>query len=385
MSWLPRLSRSPGGDVAIDLGTANTLVYVRGRGIVVSEPSVVAVDSVTSEVQAVGDDAKRMIGRTPARIAATRPLRHGVIADFEVTQQMLRYFLDRLHLSRFSRRRVVMCVPSGVTQVEIGAVEEACLAAGAHEVHMIEEPIAAAVGARLDISEAAGRMVVDVGGGTSEVAVISMGGMVVKRSLRTGGYDFDDAIVSLLRRDYGLVIGQPTAEALKIAIGSAGPLDEELVGEVRGRDAVTGLPRKVTLTSDEVRVGCEEPLRAICDAVKEALEETPPELAADIVDNGILVAGGGVLLKGFPQRIESETQMPTHLAESPLTCVAEGAGQSLEELQALTRKARAARAYSVTSPYLRPITRGRRDGPRRSRRRRSRGRNSSFRGAGQEP
>ena len=372
--------------MAIDFGTANTLVYVRGRGIVVSEPSVVAIDLVTGEVQAVGDDAKRMIGRTPARIAATRPLRHGVIADFEVTQQMLRYFLDRLHLSRFSRRRVVMCVPSGVTQVEIGAVEEACLAAGAHEVHMIEEPIAAAVGAGLDISEAAGRMVVDVGGGTCEVAVISMGGMVVKRSLRTGGYDFDDAIVSLLRRDHGLVIGQPTAEALKIAIGSAGPLEEELVGEVRGRDAVTGLPRKVTLTSDEVRRGCEEPLRLICDAVKDSLEETPPELAADIVDNGILVAGGSVLLKGFPARIQEETHMPTTLADSPLTCVAEGAGQSLEELEALTRKARASRSYAVTSPYLRPVTRGRRERPRRSRRRRSRGRGrGSWRGASQEP
>jgi rod shape-determining protein MreB len=256
--------------------------------------------------------------------------------------------------------------------VEIGAVEEACITAGAHEVHLIEEPIAAAVGADLDISEATGRMVVDVGGGTSEVAVISMGGMVVKRSLRTGGYDFDDAIIGLLRRDHGLVIGQPTAEALKLAIGSAGPLEEELTGEVRGRDAVTGLPRRVGLTSEQVRVACEEPLQAICDAVKVCLEQTPPELAADILNNGILMAGGGSLLRGFAARIEEETHMPTHLAESPLTCVAEGAGRSLEELHFLSRKARKSRAYAVTSPYVRPAMRPRHDGSRRARRRRFR-------------
>jgi rod shape-determining protein MreB len=358
--------------MAIDLGTANTLVYVHGRGIVVSEPSVVAIDATSGEVHAVGDEAKRMIGRTPARITATRPLRHGVIADFEVTQEMLRYFLARVRLGRLSYRRVVMCVPSGVTQVEIGAVEEACISAGAHEVHLIEEPIAAAVGAGLDISEAAGRMVVDVGGGTSEVAVISMGGMVVKRSLRTGGYDFDDAIVGLLRRDHGLVIGQPTAEALKLAIGSAGPLEEELTGEVRGRDAVTGLPRRVGLSSEEVRAACEEPLHAICEAVKDSLEQTPPELAADTLNNGILMAGGGSLLRGFTDRIEEETHMPTYLAESPLTCVAEGAGRSLEELHILSRKARRSRAYAVTSPYVRPAIPGSTDGSRRSRRRRRR-------------
>ena len=284
-----------GGDIAIDLGTANTLVYVRGEGIVVSEPSVVAIDSATDDVVAVGDEAKRMIGRTPANISAIRPLRHGVIVDPDVTEEMLRYFIGKARLARHGHPRVVLAVPSGLTGIEVSAVEEASLSAGAGEVHLIEEPIAAAIGAGLDIAEPTGRMVVDIGGGTTEVAVISMGGMVVQRSLPVGGYEFDDAIVSMLRREHGLSIGQPTAEGLKLTIGSAGVLDEELVSEVRGRELSTGLPRGVPITSQGLRPALEAPVAAILAAVRDVLEETPPELASDIASNGILLAGGGSL------------------------------------------------------------------------------------------
>jgi rod shape-determining protein MreB len=345
--------RFGGGDIAIDLGTANTLVYVRGEGIAVSEPSVVAVDSVSGDVVAVGDEAKRMIGRTPASISAIRPLRHGVIVDFDVTEQMLRYFIARVRRRRFGHPRVVLCVPSGLTGVEVSAVEEACLAAGAGEVHLIEEPIAAAIGADLDIAQPTGRMVVDIGGGTTEVAVVSMGGMVVQRSLRVGGYEFDEAIVGLLRRDPGLSIGQPTAENLKCAIGSARPLGEELVAEVRGREVTTGLPRGVAMSSEALRPALEAPLAAIISTVRDVLEETPPELASDIAANGILLAGGGSLLRGLVSRLHDETQMPTFRAESPLTCVAVGAGRSLEELDTLSRSARASRQYALTSSYRR--------------------------------
>ena len=326
-------------DIAIDLGTANTLVYVRGRGIVLSEPSVVAIDQNSGEVHAVGSEAKRMIGRTPASISATRPLRHGVIADFEVTEQMLRYFIRSVHQSRFVHPRVIMCVPSGVTDVEKRAVEEACIGAGASRVHLIEESIAAAVGAGLPIAEPSGHIVVDVGGGTSEVAVISLGSIVVSRSLRIGGYEFDDAILGHLRRRHNLAIGAQTAEDLKFKIGSAHPLDVELEAEIRGRDLVTGMPTSVTLTSEEIRAAVEEPLRAIVEAVKETLEETPPELAADISGKGIMLAGGGSLLRGFDQRLRKETLMPAYLADSPLTCVAVGAGLSLDEFEALERAA----------------------------------------------
>jgi len=325
-------------DLAVDLGTANTLVYERGRGIVVSEPSVVAVDADGGEVYAVGAEAHRMIGRTPATISATRPLRHGVIADFEVTEQMLRYFLRKAHASRFARRRVVMCVPSGVTDVETRAVEEACLSAGARQVALIEEPIAAAIGAGLPIAEPRGHMVVDIGGGTTEVAVLSLGEIVVEASLRLGGYDLDEAIVAHVRRDHNLAIGQPTAEELKLAIGSAGPLERELEAEVRGRELVTGMPKTVLLSSQEVRLALAEPVQAIVDAVRDTLDRTPPELAADIVVHGILLAGGGALLKGLAQRLHVETDMPTVIAESALTCVAVGAGQSLEEFEALERR-----------------------------------------------
>ena len=326
-----------GNDIAIDLGTANTLVYERGRGIVVSEPSVVAIDSQTGAVHAVGDAARRMIGHTPATISAILPLRHGVIADLEVTEQMLRYFIRRVHARRFARSRVVMCAPSGITDVEKRAVEEACLAAGARQVHLIEEPIAAAIGAELPIADPSGSMIVDVGGGTSEVAVISLGGIVVSQSVRIGGYDFDEAIATHLKREHTLAIGEQTAENLKVDIGSAVRMDPEPEAEVRGRDLLTGLPKTLLLSSDEVRRACAEPLGAIVGAVKDTLERTPPELAADIADRGIMLAGGGVLLRGFQELLRQETQLPVELTPSPLTCVAVGAGHSLEEFDALAR------------------------------------------------
>jgi rod shape-determining protein MreB len=356
MVWTRRLRLGGGSDLAIDLGTANTLVYVRGRGIVVSEPSVVAQHTESGQVLSVGDEAKRMIGRTPATITASRPLRHGVIADLEVTEEMLRQFIGRVHRARLTHPRVVMCVPSGLTGVELSAVQEACLSAGALEVHLIDEPIAAAVGAGLDISEPAGRMVVDVGGGTSEVAVISMGAMVVQRSLRTAGYDLDDALIGWLRKTHGLIVGQPTAEALKIEIGSATPQAQKREGEVRGRDAVSGLPRALKIAGEEVRQALHETVQVIVDTVRWALEQTPPELAGDVADTGILLAGGSSLLAGFPERLTEQTGMPARLADSPLTCVAEGAGHSLEGLRGMTRKARVSRRYGATSPYRRPLT-----------------------------
>jgi rod shape-determining protein MreB len=329
--------------MAIDLGTANTLVYVRGEGIVLSEPSVVAIDTGTGRVHAVGSDAKRMIGRTPATISATRPLRHGVIADFEVTEEMLRYFIRKVHNARWAHPQVVMCVPSGVTDVEKRAVEEACMAAGARQVHLIEESVAAAIGAGLEIGEPNGKMIVDVGGGTSEVAVLSLGGIVVSRSLRVGGYEIDDAIISHIRRRYNIAIGQPTAEQIKFQVGSACPLPEELEAQVRGRDLVSGLPKTVMLTDAEVREAIADPLDAIVAAIKETLEVTPPELAADIALSGVTLAGGGALLQGFAERLRMETQMPANLAESPLTCVVVGSGASLEEVDAMRRAALRAR------------------------------------------
>jgi rod shape-determining protein MreB and related proteins len=326
------------GDMAIDLGTANTVVYVRGRGIVLSEPSVVAIDQRTGEVHAVGADAQLMIGRTPATISADRPLRHGVIADFEVTEAMLRQFMGKVLQSRFSRPRLVMCAPSGVTDVERRAVEEASLSAGAREVHLIEESLAAAIGAGLPIAEPVGRMVVDVGGGTSEVAVISLGGIVVSRSLRVGGYDLDDAITNHIRLEHRMAIGSQSAEAIKLAVGSAAALDEELSTTIRGRDLLSGLPRELELGSEEVRRAIEPPLADIMASVHDTLEETPPELAADIARHGIMLAGGGALLRGFADRVHRETGMPVQIADAPLTCVASGAGQSLEELDRLGRR-----------------------------------------------
>src|SRR5215218_3369543 len=290
---MPRLG---GRDLAIDLGTANTLVYVRGAGILVSEASVVAVDTRDGEVHAVGEEAQRMIGRTPATIAAVRPLRHGVIADFEVTEQMLRHFIGRVHRSRFAHPRLIMCAPSGITDVEQRALTEATMAAGARSVHLIEEPLAAAIGAGLAIEEPRANVVVDVGGGTSEVAVISLGGIVVSRSLRVGGYDFDEAGAAWIRHRHGLAIGEMTAEHVKLEVGGVEPDRTDANGEVRGRDPLSGLPREVSVPSEEIRQALESPTSDIVAEVKSALEETPPELASDLPQRGILLAGGGSLL-----------------------------------------------------------------------------------------
>jgi rod shape-determining protein MreB len=330
-------------DIAIDLGTANTLVYLRGKGIVVSEPSVVAMDVVTGHVEAVGSEAKRMIGRTPARIKAVRPLRHGVITDFEVTEAMLRYFMRRVDQPRFGRPRLVMCVPSGVTEVEKRAVIDASHAAGARQVSLIEEPLAAAIGAGLPIAEPHGHMVVDIGGGTTEVAVISLGGIVVSESLRIGGYELDDAVSNHLRMEHGLAIGAQTAEEIKVQIGSAWDDVDSIDFEVRGRHLQSGLPKSILLCTEEIREALADPVEAIVDAVRETLERTPPELAADITETGIVLAGGGVLLRGFAERLMEETGMPTRLADSPLTCVAIGSGMALEEVSTLAAADRSAR------------------------------------------
>ncbi len=329
------LTRLGGRDMAVDLGTANTLVYVRGRGIVLSEPSVVAIDSRDGRVRAVGAEAKRMLGRTPGTIRAIRPLKDGVIADFDVTEQMLRHFIQSVHSNRFAHPRVVVCVPSGVTPVEKRAVEEACLVAGARQAQLIEEPMAAAIGAGLPVAEPTGSMIVDIGGGTTEVAVISLGGIVVSQSIRLGGDELDDAIVAHCKRTYKLAIGAQTAERVKLEVGSASRLEEEREAEIRGRDLVSGLPKTIALGSVEVREALDEPVGHIVAAVKETLDRTPPELAGDIMDSGIVLAGGGALLQGLAQRLRDECQMPCQLAESPLTCVAVGSGLSLEEFEAI--------------------------------------------------
>ncbi len=302
--------------MAVDLGTANTLVYVRGRGIVLSEPSVVAIDQRTGEVHAVGVEAKRMLGRTPGTITAIRPLKDGVIADFDVTEQMLRHFIQKVHQNRFAHPRVVVCVPSGVTGVERRAVEEATLSAGARQAYLIEEPMAAAIGAGLPIAEPTGNMIVDIGGGTTEVAVISLGGIVVSQSLRVGGDEMDEAIINYVKREYKLLIGQQTAEEIKLEVGSAWGMREEVQAEVRGRDLVTRPAEDVILSSEEVRHALEEPVNQIIDAIKQTLDKTPPELSADIMDRGIVLAGGGALLHGLDERLRHETHMPMHLAES---------------------------------------------------------------------
>jgi rod shape-determining protein MreB and related proteins len=329
-----------GRDMAVDLGTANTLVYVRGRGIVLSEPSVVAVDSHSGEVHAVGVEAKRMLGRTPGTITAIRPLKDGVIADFDVTERMLRHFIEKVHQNRWAHPRVVVCVPSGVTGVEKRAVEEACLSAGARQAYLIEEPMAAAIGAGLPVSEPTGSMVVDIGGGTSEVAVISLGGIVVSQSIRVGGDEMDDAITAYCKDTHKLLIGTQTAEEIKLEIGSAVALPEEQTYEIRGRDLVSGLPKTVGLTSEEVRRALEAPLGQILGAIRETLDRTPPELSADIMDRGITLAGGGGVLPGRGQSPRDETQMPAQLADSPLTCVAVGSGRSLEEFETIHRASR---------------------------------------------
>jgi rod shape-determining protein MreB len=340
MGLFRNLTGFGGRDMAVDLGTANTLVYVRGRGIVLSEPSVVAVDARSGEVHAVGVEAKRMLGRTPGTIRAIRPLKDGVIADFDVTEEMLRHFIQRVHQNRFAHPRVVVCVPSGVTGVEKRAVEEACLSAGARQAYLIEEPMAAAIGAGLPVGEPTGSMVLDVGGGTSEVAVISLGGIVVSESIRVGGDEQDDAITAHCKHEHKLLIGQQTAEEVKLEIGSASELPEEVTTEIRGRDMITGLPKTIMLTSGEVRAALEEPISQIVAAVKETLDRTPPELAGDIMDRGITLAGGGALLQGMEERLRGECQMPAQLTESPLTCVAVGSGRSLEEFEVIHRMSR---------------------------------------------
>jgi rod shape-determining protein MreB and related proteins len=326
-------------DMAVDLGTANTVVYVRGEGIILFEPSVIAIDETNGEVKAVGDEAKRMIGRTPARIRATRPLRHGVIADFDVTEQMLRRFLGKANGHRGIHRRVVLCVPSGITDVEERAVKEATVTAGAREAGLIEEPMAGAIGAGLPVAEPSGNMIVDIGGGTTEVAVISLGGIVVSRSLRVGGYEMDDAIVRYVRDHHRLLIGQERAEEAKIEVGSVTDIAGIPSTQVSGRDLVTGGLRRTSLTAGEVREALARPVTQIIETVKQTLEATPPELAADIASTGIVLVGGGSLLRGLDELLRRETQLPVYLAESPLTCVAIGAGQSLEEIPVIQRVA----------------------------------------------
>jgi len=325
-----------GRDMAVDLGTANTLVYVRGRGVLLNEPSVVALDDTTREILAVGSEAKRMLGRTPGGITAIRPLKDGVIADFESTEQMLRLFIQRVHRRRyFAKPRVVICVPSGITAVEQRAVKEAGYQAGARRVYIVEEPMAAAIGAGLPVHEATGNMVVDIGGGTTEVAVISLGGVVTSLSIRTAGDDLDAAIVSWMKKEYSLMLGERTAEEVKIELGSAFPLAVEPQADVRGRDLVSGLPRSVPVSSADVRLALEEPLQDIVDAVRTTLDKTPPELAGDIMDRGLVLTGGGALLRGLDERLRHETGMPVHVADDPLHSVAVGAGRCVEEFEAL--------------------------------------------------
>src|SRR5213593_1082063 len=326
-----------GRDMAVDLGTANTLVYVRGRGIVLNEPSVVAVNVKDGRPLAVGAEAKRMIGRTPSHIQAIRPLKDGVIADFEICEKMLRYFIHKVHGPRkLAKPRMVICVPSGITGVEQRAVQEAAEYAGARKpAYIIEEPMAAAIGAGLPVHEPTGNMVVDVGGGTTEVAVISLGGIVTSQSIRIGGDELDDAIIQFIKKEYSLALGERTAEEIKIALGSACELEEELHAEIRGRDLITGLPKTIVCSTAEIRDAIEEPVAAIVDAVKVTLDKTPPELAADIMEQGIVLTGGGALLHGLDSRISAETGMPIIVAKNPLHSVAIGGGQFLEEFAAL--------------------------------------------------
>ncbi len=325
-------------DMGIDLGTANTLVYIKGKGIVLQEPSVVAIDQETHEVFAVGTDAKRMVGRTPGNIVAIRPMRDGVIADFDTTEKMLRHFIQKTQKRKsMFRPRILVSIPSGVTEVEKRAVMDATLQAGARDARLIEEPMAAAIGAGLPIQEATGSMIVDIGGGTTEVAVISLGGIVASRSIRVAGDEMDEAIVQHVKRTYNLMIGERTAEEIKKEIGSAYGFEEEASMEARGRDLVTGLPKTIRVTSGEIREALAEPVMAITEAVRLTLEKTPPELAADIMDKGIVMAGGGSLLRGLDKYLRQETGMPVNLAEDPLTCVAMGAGIALEHFDLLQR------------------------------------------------
>jgi len=335
-------------DIGIDLGTANTLVYVKDQGIVLREPSVVAVQAGTNTVLAVGDEAKRMLGRTPSNIVAVRPLKDGVIADFEVTEAMLRHFISKVHNGRVrAKPRVVIAVPAGITEVEKRAVQESAMHAGAREVYLIEEPMAAAIGVGLPVQDPAGNMIIDIGGGTTAVAVISLSGIVFSRSLRVAGDELDKAIVQYMKRSYNLMVGERTAEEIKIKIGSAYPMEQETSAEVKGRDLVTGMPKTRMITSQEVREALLEPITAIVDSVRVALESCPPELSADLVDRGLVLAGGGALLRGLDKLLSEQTGLPVHVAEDPLSAVAEGTGKCLNEIKFL-RQVASAPARSVT-------------------------------------
>jgi len=325
-------------DIGIDLGTASTLVYLKNEGIVLCEPSVVAIESGTTNVLAVGEEAKRMLGRTPGNIVAIRPMRDGVIADFEITENMLRYFIKKVHHSkRLVRPRIVVAVPSGITEVERRAVKDSALHAGAREVYMIEEPLAAAIGVGLPIHEPSGNMIIDIGGGTTEMAVISLAGLVFSKSIRIGGDELDAAIINYLKRTYNLMIGERTAEDIKIRIGSGYPLEEEMAMEVRGRDLVAGLPKMININSEEIREALSEPIAQIVEAVRITLERTPPELSADLIEKGLILAGGGSLLRGLDKLIAEETGLPVHIADDPLTAVVLGTGKVLSELGYLKR------------------------------------------------
>jgi rod shape-determining protein MreB and related proteins len=325
-----------GRDMAIDLGTANTLVYVRGRGIVLNEPSVVALNTNTGQIVAVGLDAKRMIGRTPGNIVAVRPLKDGVIADFDVTERMLRYFIQKIHRRvGLAKPRIIIAVPSGITGVEQSAVKEAGHQAGARRVYIIEEPMAAAIGASLPVNEPTGNMVVDIGGGTTEVAVISLGGIVTAQSIRVGGDKLDQAIVTFGKKEFSLTLGERTAEEIKMALGSAYPAQSEPSAEIRGRDLVSGLPKTVVMSAAQVREAMAEPLAAIVDAVRITLDKCPPELAGDVMDRGIAITGGGALLRGMAQRLRGDTGMPVHVADHPLDSVALGTGRCVEDFETL--------------------------------------------------
>jgi rod shape-determining protein MreB len=327
---------SLGRDLAIDLGTANTLIYVRGHGVVLDEPSVVAINVNDGRPVAVGMEAKRMMGRTPNHIKAVRPLKDGVIADFEVCEKMLRYFIQKVHGSRWSKPRMVICVPSGITGVEQRAVQDAAEYAGARKpVHIIEEPMAAAIGADLPVHEPSGNMIVDIGGGTSEVAVISLGGIVTAQSVRVGGDELDDAVLQYVKKEFSLAIGDRTAEEIKIQMGSAWPMEQEVTADIRGRDLISGLPRTIQITTEHVREALAEPISAIVDAVKTTLDKTPPELAADIMEDGITLTGGGALLGGIDARLEHETGMPIRIADEPLYSVVIGSGRALENIDAM--------------------------------------------------
>ena len=327
-------------DLGIDLGTANSLVYVKDRGIVLREPSVVAIQTGTNRVLAVGEEAKRMLGRTPGNITAIRPMKDGVIADFEITEAMLRYFIRKVQNNRIMvRPRIIISVPSGITEVEKRAVKDSATHAGAREVYLIEEPMAAAIGVGLPVQEPAGNMIVDIGGGTTEVALISLAGIVFSRSVRVGGDEMDEAIIQYMKRVYNLMIGERSAEQIKITVGSAYPLPEETSIEVKGRDLVAGLPKTLTLTSEEVREALHDPIMTIIEAIRFTLERCPPELAADLVDRGIVVAGGGALLRGIDKLIAEQTGLPVHIADDPLSAVAEGTGMVLHELKFLRKVA----------------------------------------------